>query len=388
MTLDLTSVVVMSTLVVIVSGVVYIVETLLRRDDGAGRIWALAFLAAMLTTVAYLVWALDDSAWWAIAVGNAAFVTGTGCMWLGCWGFNERPLTIPSSVVAVGAVGAAVSVLLSPHDPKGWDGALWMFVALMVFAAAGAVECLRGELRRSRTPLVLAFVLGLQAIFYLMRIIGFVLLGPDSETFNTWLGTIPASFITITFTIVALVVTSVLRAGRAQQRGFEHLSESGVAADGILPEASFRAQLHDLVERAGWRGELVGVIVVRVDDLHQISTAFGSEIARAVSASLRSGVRRHSPSNAFVGEDGAVGLAVGLLVESAGDARRRAALVYRGLFEGIGTATGGVIPVVGVGVALSDTAGYDPDGLLRTAREAAHRAATSVEASVIVADAR
>ena len=31
-------------------------ETLLRRDEGAGRIWALAFLAAMLTTLAYVIW--------------------------------------------------------------------------------------------------------------------------------------------------------------------------------------------------------------------------------------------------------------------------------------------------------------------------------------------
>jgi GGDEF domain-containing protein len=387
-TLDLVSVVIMSTLVVVVSGIVYIVETLLRRDDGAGRIWAVAFLAAMLTTLAYMAWALDNDAWWAIAVGNAAFVVGTGSLWLGCRGYNAQTLVIPTILVAVGAVGAAVAVVVSPPDPAGWAGALWMFVALMLFAAAGAIECLRGELRRTRTPLVLAFVLGLQSLFYLIRIIVFVTLGPSSPVFEVWLGTIAASFITVVFTIVSLVVTSVLRAGRTQQRGFERLSEVGVTPDGILPEASFHGQLRDLVERAGWRGELVGVIVVRIDDLHQISTAFGSEIARAVSASLRSGVRRHSPSNAFVGEDGAVGLAVGMLVDSANDARRRAALVYRGLFEGIGTATGGVIPVVGVGVALTDTAGYDPETLLRTAREAAHRAATSVEASVIVADAR
>jgi GGDEF domain-containing protein len=387
-TLDLFSVVVMSSLVVIVSGVVFIVETLLRRDDGAGRIWAVAFLAAMLTTLSYMVWAFDPTAWWAVAIGNAAFVTGTGCLWLGCWGYNERPLLIPSLLVAVGALGAVVAVVVSPHGANGWDGAMWMFVCLLLFACAGAVECFRGELGRTRTPVVLAFVFGLQALFYVFRIIGFIVLGPDSAAFNMWLGTVSASFLTVTFTIVALVVTSVLRAGRTQQRGFERLSESGVTPDGVLPEAAFHAQMRDLVERAGWRGELVGVIVVRIDDLHQISTAFGSEIARAVSASLRTGVRRHSPSNAFVGEDGAVGLAVGMLVDSASDARRRAALVYRGLFEGIGTATGGVIPVVGVGVALSDTAGYDTDTLMRTAREAAHRAATSVEASVIVADER
>ena len=80
MTLDLASVVLMTALVVNVSGVLFIAETLLRRDEGAGRIWALGFLAAMLTTLAYTMWTQDPSAWWAITVGNAAFVAGTGCM--------------------------------------------------------------------------------------------------------------------------------------------------------------------------------------------------------------------------------------------------------------------------------------------------------------------
>ena len=71
MNLDLYSVLVMTALVVNVSGILFIVETLLRRDEGAGRIWALAFLAAMLTTLAYVIWAQSPEAWWAVAVGNA-----------------------------------------------------------------------------------------------------------------------------------------------------------------------------------------------------------------------------------------------------------------------------------------------------------------------------
>ena len=81
--LDLFSVLVATAVVVNVSGVLFIVETMLRRDEGAGRIWALAFLGGMLTTLAYIIWVQSpEAAWWAVAVGNAAFVTGTGCMWL------------------------------------------------------------------------------------------------------------------------------------------------------------------------------------------------------------------------------------------------------------------------------------------------------------------
>ena len=61
-----------------------------------------------------------------------------------------------------------------------------------------------------------------------------------------------------------------------------------------------------------------------------------------------------------------------------------AGVIYRGLFEDLGRVGGGVIPVVGVGVALSDASGYDAEALMRVAREAATRAATSVETSVLV----
>jgi hypothetical protein len=136
----------------------------------------------------------------------------------------------------------------------------------------------------------------------------------------------------------------------------------------------------------------VGVVAVRIDDLEQISTAFGSEVARAVTDTWRTGVRRHAPSNSFVAEDGPSGLLVGVLVESPREARRQAAVIYRGLFDDLGMIggpgdIGGVIPVVGVGVGLSDAVGYDPEALAGAAREAASRAATDVDTSVLVGEA-
>ena len=172
--LDLYSVLVMTAVVVNVSGVLFIVETLLRRDEGAGRIWALAFLAAMLTTLAYVIWVQSPEAWWAIAVGNAAFVAGTGCMWLGCRRFNRRRMAWSSLVVAAAVAGAATSVFMAGPDGGDWAGALWMFIPLLAFAGAGAVECLRGELRESRTAWVLSAVLLLQSLYYLSRTTAFL----------------------------------------------------------------------------------------------------------------------------------------------------------------------------------------------------------------------
>uniref|UniRef100_UPI000FDB5A82 hypothetical protein n=1 Tax=Microbacterium sp. CPCC 204701 TaxID=2493084 RepID=UPI000FDB5A82 len=382
MSLDLASVLVITALVVNVSGVLFILETLLRRDEGAGRIWSLGFLAAMLTTLSYVVWARLDDAWWAVAVGNAAFVAGTGCMWLGCRRFNGRSMAWPSLLVGAGVGAAAVSVAVEGEAGGDWAGALWMFAALMVFASLGAAECLRGALRASRTAWVLGIVLGLQSLYYAARTTAFLISGPESTLFQAAFGTISTSFLTVTLTIVAVVVTSVLRAARAPMRGYLRQSSSDPAEDGIATRDEFADLLASLCARAATRSELVAVTGVRIDDLDQISSAFGTDVAAAIAEAWRAGVRRHAPANAVVGQDGSSGLVVGIAVFSADEARRQAGAIYRGLFDDLGKVGGGVIPVIGVGVALSDAVGHHGGELVRVAREAAGRAATSVESSV------
>lgn len=386
MSLDLASVLVVTALVVNVSGVLFIVETLLRRDEGAGRIWSVAFLAAMLTTLAYTVWAQSGGAWWAVAVGNAAFVAGTGCMWLGCRRFNARRMDWPTIVVAVAVLATGISVAAEGDAGGDWAGALWMFVPLIVFAAAGAVECLRGAMRDSRTAWVLGAVLGFQSLYYVSRTTAFVTSGPDSALFETAFGTLTTSYLTVTLTIVAVVVTSVLRASRAPMRGYARRIDDAPDDDGVLGSESFARALDGLCRRAARRSETIAVTAVRVDDLDQISTAFGSEVAGSVAETWRAGVRRHAPTNAIVAEDGPTGIAVALAVSSPQEARRQAAVIYRGLFDDLGRVGGGVIPVVGVGVALSDSVGYDPKGLLRVAHGAASRAAANVDTSVLFGD--
>lgn len=384
MPLDAYSVSVVTGLVVFVCGVTFIAETLLRRDEGAGRVWAVAFLCAIGTTLSYMVWALEPSAWWAVAAGNGLFVAGTGCMWLGCRRFNGRRLVWAALLVVAGTAGAVLSVVAEGPEGGAWAGAMWMFVALLVFAAAGAIEALRPDMGRLRTAWGLAFVLGLQALFYVSRITAFVVSGPESALFRTWFGTTTAGLLTVVLIIVAAIAASVLRAGRAPLRGFE--VEEPVSGDDIRPIDEFRAALSGLCSRGSWRADLIGVIAVRIEDLDQVSTAFGSEVARAVRDTWRAGVRRHAPSEAFVGEDDASGLLVGVRVESPTDARRQAARIYRGVFEDLGAVAGGVIPMVGVGVALSDPVGYTPAHLVVVARDAARRAATSMESSVVVGD--
>jgi hypothetical protein len=282
MMLDPFTVAILTGLVVNVGGGMFILETLLRRDEKASRLWALGFLAAMLTTLAYIVWAGQPDAWWAIAAGNATFVAGTGCMWLGCRRYNERPMLASGVLVSVGVVGAAVAVAVAGPDGGAWAGAVWMFVALAIFAAAGAVEASTGVMGSIRTSWGLAVVLAIQSVYLTARTIAFLTIGPQDPFFELWFSTTSTSFVTITLTIVAVVVTSVLRARRAPLRGYGPALDVAPGDDGVVSSGAFRHLLRGITARAAFRRELLTVICVRIDDLEQISTAFGSEIARSV----------------------------------------------------------------------------------------------------------
>lgn len=385
MNLDLYTVSALTTLVVSVASIVFLVGMLIRKDDVPGRVWGLAFLLGLMTVISYLVWATAPDSWWAVAVGNAAFVSNLGCMWLGCRAFNRRALTLPIVLVAVGALAAFAAVIVAGPNGGDWAGAPVFFSGILVFAALGAVECWRGQMGENRISWGLGFVLGVVAVFFAARTAAILVWGVESENFMLYFDTVPASVLTITLSIVAVVVTSVLLSGRTRLTGSLDPGTLSLSDDDVLPEVSFAHVLLDMTGRARRRSELVGVVSLRIDDLPAIATAFGGEAAASVGAAFREVVRRFAPTTSFVGQDGPTGLLVGIQPESAADARRLATRIRRGLFDELSGVVGVVIPVVGVGIALSEATGYEPAVLMRAARDAAKEASRSTETNVVIA---
>jgi hypothetical protein len=382
-TIDLFTASLMTAVVCNVAGACFIIETLLRRDEGVGRTWSLAFLCGMATTVAYMMWASGTGGYLAVAIGNGLFVSTAGCLWLGSRRFNQRGLTAPGVVVVtVGLVVVGAAVVEGP-DGGDWAGWVPMGFALIAFGALAAVETVRPPMGRIRTSWALAVVFAIEVVFYAARVGVFIVAGPESDAFRTYFSTNVTSVLTVCLTIVAVVVTSVLRASRSDLRTYSWMTQSGVSSDGILTAPTFVRALQDVTERSSWRQELVGVISVRIEDLPQIATAFGTEAADEVETAWRQGVRRYAAPSAFVGQEDRAELLVAVVPGTAADARRQASVIYNGLFETLGAVTGAVIPVVGVGVALTETVGYDPDRLVRHARDAAHRAAVNPDSSVV-----
>ncbi|MFS0714602.1 diguanylate cyclase [Microbacterium sp. 2P01SA-2] len=373
-------------IVVLACAVLFIFDTLLRRPEQSGRFWAVGFLSAVLTTMFYVVWASAPETAWAVVCGNTASVAGTGLMWLGCRAYNRRTVRGPGGLVAaagiVTATAASVEFALGGDD---WSGSLTMFAALGILAAAASVECFRGALGASRTALPLGLVFGVQSVFYLARVVVVLIFG-YGEIFRLWVGPIPTSILTVVLATTAVVSASVLRAGRAGVRGSDSPEGRDAGPGEIVTVAGFRRAVAMSVQRAKTRRELMAVWVIELDGLEYIATAFGLDVGDEVVRTWRGTMTANAPTLSVVGEVGSERIGVITVVASAADARRQALALYRSLFEALASVEGGVLPAIGIGVALSDVVGYDADALIEVAATTATRASSGVASAVLLAE--
>lgn len=386
--IDIYTATLLSAIVVLVAGVLYLIETLLRKDHGAGRVWSLAFLAGVLTTLSYLVWTVSPDPWVAIAVGNGAIVASAGCLWLGCRTYNGRPQLVTGLSVGVVSIAAVVAVLVYGPDGGDWAGAVVLFAGVGVFAGLGAIESRRGAMGSSLTSLGFTVVMTIESVFYLSRIVAFVIEGEDGRTFTGLLGSESVAILTICLTIVAVVTASILRAGQTSLRGENDTAVLELAADGVLRASSYHLVMRSLISRAQRNSELIGVVALRIEDLAQIGVAFGTAEQEELTSEWREGVRRYAPNFSLVGEGGPTAILVGFQPSSVGDARRVASRIHRRLLDDFAEMRSAVIPVMGVGVAMSDVVGYDVDAMFAAANAAAVQSASSSDASVIIAGSR
>lgn len=355
--IDLWTVTLVTALVIVVAGVTFIADTLVRRDDIAGRIWSIAYLGGMLTVVSYLFWAGDGRAWWAVAVGNAGFVATVGCLWVGTRAYNNRPGFLWVFVLITSLLCAFAVVIAGPGGGD-WAGAVLMFVAIAVFTGGAAIESLRGDIGANPNARALVAVQALACIFYSLRTVAFIVSGPDSASFQIWFGSVSTSFVTIVLVIVAAITMSVLRADKARLRGRRRS-----AAFGDGPTISIPALERITAEWMGSgirRGGRVAVLSVRFDGLAAVTTAFGRSAADDLCAAWTFAVRANSPAFAVIAEREPGWLLILTPAASPEDARRAADAIVDGLLVAGVPDIGGIRPTATVGIALSEPIATPP----------------------------
>jgi diguanylate cyclase (GGDEF)-like protein len=271
MNLDLTTTAAISGLVVIVCGVTFILNTILRRNDRVGRLWSVAFVGAILQTLAYTIEGLEPTAWWAIAVGNAAFVFTIGMLWSGYRAANARPSLFVIPLAACVAVAIAVLVR-GPHGGP-WAGSIETFVATAVLAALGFSETVRGWLARSVNARIVGVAGLVMALFYVGRTVALAVLGPDDPVFEAGFGPVTATLVNLGLLVIGSITLSLLQSERFRRPGL--LAPSSSEADGVLGGEQFRSLSEVWLRRSIRDRVTLALVLVELANVDEINLAFG-----------------------------------------------------------------------------------------------------------------
>ncbi len=272
--LDTTTLFAVSGLLTILCGAYFVLETVLRRNDLAGRLWSVFFIAAMFVVFSYLVTALDPLMWWAMAAANGGYVVAIGMLWSGARAANDRrPLVLVP--LAAGA-GVAAATLLPGIEGGYWAGSVEMFLGVSSLAGLAAWETSRRDLGRMLSARVLSIMLAAVAVFYVARAAGLVFIGPENPTFGVYLGTAASTVFELCLAVVGTISLSSVQADRfARSAGGPLDARAGAKLDGILGQRVFREVAESWLLRSVRERATLVLVVLEIADLDEINIAFG-----------------------------------------------------------------------------------------------------------------
>ncbi len=338
------------TLTVLTVAVLYLVDTFARQDRSAGRIWAFAFIALLISTLGYLASNVVASGLWAItALGDASFVLFFGALWLGARRFNGRQIT--------------------------WQTGVTIAIAV--------VESVRERIARKET-VVLTLALTIVAVYnfasFIVHSVPALHALPWAQSVFTPL---TAAIITIPVAVTAVATTMVLRAGDRLGLGEERpVGELRMDEEGLLTASSLERIAEHIAGRAASNNEQIAVLAMVVTDLPELGSALGSDAQHAFESAWRASWLRHAPTAGIPGAAGDNGLALILHPSTYGEASRVGNRLYGKVVEDLAKLEGAVLPVTGFGFAMSGT--VPDDEIIAIARDAAHKSASGESRGQIV----
>jgi diguanylate cyclase (GGDEF)-like protein len=367
MVIDTLTLLVAAGAVVAISGVSFILNTVLRRNDTYGRIWSIAFVAGILETLSYLVWATSDAAWWASAVGNASLVLSISFMWSGARSYNERLRTY----VWVSLIGSALVLIATLVEGPGggdWAGAEVMFIAIVIFASLAGWETVRGALKRSVNGRVLTIVFWIVALYYLLRTLVFITAGESSVAFTQYFGTVTTTFIAIVLVIVAAISMSVLQPADSTRTTESGRRTGTLVIPGVVSAEQFEQLSGDWLARSKRDRESLVFFELSIDNIEQINTAFGREMGDEAITAVGRTACEVSPAAALVGYLGRERFVVLTTPPAFGSAVDIAERLQTALVETPIDVEQGIRATVVFGLATTDDVGHSLDALEKVAR--------------------
>jgi diguanylate cyclase (GGDEF)-like protein len=300
--LDATTLLLVSSVVISISGVTFILATVLRRNDLVGRLWSIFYVGAIFSVFAMIVGDAAEQTWWAFGAGSGFFVAALGLVWAGARAANRRQPLI-AILIAI-AAGVLVVVLRLVAGPSGASahGSVEMYVGAAVFFGLAGVESSRGSLGKLSGGRVLAVLLGLAGLYYLVRAVSLVVLGGSDPTFQLFFGESTASLFEIGLAVIGTLGLMSIQDDRFRQASVAE-AEFGarVAIDGILVRETFQELAETWLMRSIRERTTLALVVIEVADLSEVNVAFGRAAGDSALRTVGRLVLMHAPTSSLLG---------------------------------------------------------------------------------------
>jgi diguanylate cyclase (GGDEF)-like protein len=299
MQLDTLTLLVLNGVVVALCGVSFILNTAFTRNDSVGRVWSLGFIAAVMVTLAHTGSEAGQMIWWAIVVANVALIIAAGSLWAGLRLNSQRSYGF--WVIAAISVLVFAATLLHGESAGRWAGAVELWIGLAVLLALGALEAVRGRLRRNVNGRILAIALWIAALAAAARAVVFTVDGATGAVFLTYFNTANAAVLSLCLVVIMTIAVSALRAQQSSSSAVGDLTDGIHSAAGVLSAAAFAQAAADHLDRAKKTEFGLALIGADIDNLPEINTVFGRVAGDEAITRFATKLRESAPVLSIVG---------------------------------------------------------------------------------------
>lgn len=370
MSLDLTTLYLVSAMVTGVSGVLFLLD-MRDRPEPALRWWGLAFLFAISPAIIYALAGQAPEFVVLNPIGNGLVVAGSSLLWVGARAFNNKRTPLWAWVTP--ALLAALLPFGLERPLVTWSGFPLLAGGVVVFNLLAAMECWRPVGPRRRNHVVLAVAWAGGSVFYLFRLIAFLVFGPDDPNFAVPFGSEAA-----TIGVLLLIVISsfsMVALGKEVSEAALKLAATRDGLTGVLNRSEFARLAEAGIAAVAERGETCSLLLLDLDHFKRINDTHGHAIGDEVLAGVAAAVTRClGPRDLFCrygGEEFAA-LLPGASPAVAALVAERVLRAVRAVT--VSTPVGALRPTTSIGIAGADGESMELGALMRLADMALYRA--------------
>jgi diguanylate cyclase (GGDEF)-like protein len=186
-----------------------------------------------------------------------------------------------------------------------WSGGTVFLASMALMIGLSSLELWKVKGSPSRVQLPMAATSGLLAVFYLLRCLVFVAVGPDGQVFRTVFGSAATTLLTMTMLVVVSFTMAALSAEQVTAELRVRASQDGLT--GLLNRSAFGDLVQDAVKRLGGHDAYGSLVMADLDHFKALNDtnghAVGDAALRAFAAACQSCTRATDLVARYGGEE-------------------------------------------------------------------------------------